>query len=198
MVDFRGQTFVLIGISGSGKGVQGELLEKWFEQGGFSVLRVGLGEKGRELADKNSLLGGWTKEILERGDFFPNWLAFSLLVNAIDEELQNPEQVLIIDGAPRRLSEAGLIDEMFRDLSRSLPRAIYLEVTEDEARQRLVKRGRADDQSSEAISRRFALFNQETRPVLDYYGQRVIKINGSGIIEAVHQQIKQALESKND
>ena len=193
MSNFAGKTFIFLGISGSGKGIQTELLEKWLTGQGYSLLRVVLGDKGRQLAEKASLLGRWVNGILKRGGFFPSWLVFNLLLNTIDEELISPEQILIIDGGSRRLPEAKMIDELLQELGRSPAQPIYLEVSEDEARQRLTKRGRDDDQSPAAVNSRFDWFKKETLLVLDYYGNRLIKINGQQSIEAVHDAVKKAI-----
>lgn len=189
MENFQGQTFLLIGRSGSGKGVQGELLEKWLEGQGQFVLRLVTGNEARHLAEQDSVMGRWTKAVLDQGGVLPSWLPASLLISIIAERLIDPKQIILFDGSPRRVPEAQILDELMKDLSRPLPQAIYLEVSEEECRRRLIERARGDDKKLSAIESRLSWFKTETLPVFDYYGDRVIRISGQGTIEEIHANV---------
>ena len=71
---------------------------------------------------------------------------------------------------------------------------ILIDITEDEAITRLLKRARADD-TENSIRSRLQWFNTEAAPALDYFEKsgRLIKINGLGAVEDVFDRIKQAL-----
>jgi len=173
--------------------VQGELLEKYLRELGYAVLRLVMGDRGRQLAEQPTLIGRLTKEALARGDLFPTWLALSILVESIEDLLKDKNQILIIDGSPRRLPEAQLLDELMNDIGRSPVVPIYLEVSEEECRRRLQERGRGDDQSLANIEKRLSWFKTDVSPVLDYYGGRLLKVNGEETIEIVHDSLKNAI-----
>ena len=110
-------------------------------------------------------------------------------------ERVSPSHHIIADGTPRRLAEARLWDEIMIDAGRPLPVAIYITLTEHEARRRLLLRGRAVDDTPEAIRRRFAYFRREVLPVVAYFRRRrrLVTVNGDQPIPTVWRDIKRAL-----
>lgn len=199
-----GSTFGFIGRSGCGKGTQIKLLETFLRGEGYGVVCIGLGAFGRELAQKETVMGRWIKTIIEQGKQYPGWLASSLIVQAIFTLLENTNQILLLDGSPRRLREAQIMEEFMKDIGRSPVRLIHLDISEDEARKRLLNRGRADDIPS-AIEMRLKWFTTEVLPVIAYYenygsptsidGKRVITINSEQSISAVQEEIRQKLKT---
>lgn len=178
-----------IGRSGSGKGTQAKLLENFLTP----ALRVETGALFRKLAKEETPIGYWVRGILQKGGLPPGWLASFLWEQEIFSRL-TPEKHLIMDGAPRRREEAELLDRILPDFGRSLVRGIYIAVGESEARQRLLDRGRSDD-NEETIENRLTYFEKDVVPVLEYYRakKRFIEINGEQSVEAVHKDIIQAL-----
>lgn len=192
MANLAGSTFVFIGRPGSGKGTQSELFVEWLKSQGNDVVRLTIGDLGRALGKRETLIGKWVKGMLSEGAAFPSWLAFTLLVDELAEVLAKPEQVVVLDGAPRRLFEAKSLDELMAHLERSAPRAIYLDINESESRSRLASRKRADD-TEDAIDNRLAWFTSEVMPVMDYYDDRLIRVEGDSEIAAVQEKVRVAI-----
>lgn len=192
MADISGATFVFIGRSGCGKGTQAELLQKHLAEKGYDVLRLGTGDFARERAAKETLTGKWIKSILDAGGFFPDWLAGALMLEMIEPRLTMAGQVLLLDGSPRRMHEAQVLDEFMAHLKRPPVRAIYLDIGEDESRRRMLARGRSDDMEV-AITSRLSWFTAKVAPVLDYYGDRLISVSGEGVPEAISANIIESL-----
>ena len=71
---------------------------------------------------------------------------------------------------------------------------MLLDVNDDIAMQRLVKRGRDDDQES-TISTRFEVFHKKTDEVIEYFAKQglLLRINGNGTPEEVVDEIKEKL-----
>lgn len=178
MKNFTGQTFCFLGRSGSGKDTQGDLLHKTVELGGNNVVHISTGDEARNLKRRGTAVGSLIKRILDKGELFPDWLADSLWMCVIQNQLM-PGEVVILDGTPRRVGEARLLDEVMIALDRPLPVPIYLDVTEEEARRRLLARARADDKL-DVINKRLSWFQTDVLPILDFYGDRVVKIVGHG------------------
>lgn len=187
-MDYTGATFVFIGRSGCGKGTQAVLLQKYLEKKGCAVLRLGTGDCARLRAQKDTLTGHWIKSILDAGGFFPSWLASALMLEMIEPALVSREQIMLLDGSPRRMSEAQVLDEFTEYLCRPPVRPIYLDISEDESRSRLTARGRGDD-TADAIKNRLAWFTTEVVPVLNYYGNRLITVSGEGDVNAINAKI---------
>src|SRR3989344_6595809 len=187
-MDLKSSTFVFIGRSGCGKGTQAALLENYLKMQGCEVLRLGTGDFARKHAQKDTLTGKWIKSILKAGCFFPHWLAGALMVEMIEPRLITHEQVLLLDGSPRRMHEAEVLDDFMAHLKRQKVRAIHLDISEDESRKRLLARGRGDD-TEDAITSRLAWFKTQVMPVLDYYGDRLISVSGVGNPEDISASI---------
>ncbi len=192
MESLRGATVVFIGRPGSGKGTQSELLAVACRAAGLSAVRVTLGDVGRTLALKKTLIGEWVNKMMDAGEPFPSWLAFSLLVEALSGALTSADQVLILDGAPRRLFEAQALEELMKDIGRSTPRAVHLDISAEESRARLALRAREDDTES-GIAKRLAWFETEVAPVISYYATRCVEVAGTGDPKEIHQAIQTAL-----
>ncbi len=189
MPDLAGSTFVFIGRSGCGKGTQAALLETFLKEQGCETLRLGTGDFARSRAAKNTLTGKWIKEILDAGGFFPSWLAGALMLEMIEPELVSEGQVLLLDGSPRRLFEAQVLDEFMAHLHRPPVRPIHLDISAEECARRLTARGRGDD-TEEAIKNRLTWYETQVVPALGYYGDRLITVPAEGDIDAIQADLR--------
>ena len=70
---------------------------------------------------------------------------------------------------------------------------LLLEAPDEVLLERMLARGRADD-TAEAITRRLELYHSETKPLLDYYGELLVAIDGVGTVDEVQQRALAALE----
>ncbi len=184
-----GQTFAFLGISGSGKGTQAARLLRVLPKG----VNLSTGRTFRRAAKRSIRVGRFVKGIIERGGIMPYWAAAYVWLNAFFEHLQGDESI-VLDGAPRLVAEARMIDDFMHDVGRPAPVAIYLLLHEAEAMRRLLARRRSDDTPS-AIRRRFRWFKKHVRPVAAYYRRRgrLITINGDQPVPAVWRDIRKAL-----
>ena len=65
-------------------------------------------------------------------------------------------------------------------------------VSEDVVVERMLARGRADD-TEEVIRNRMSVYDTETAPLLEYYGDQVKTIDAVGDVQDVHQRVLSAL-----
>ncbi|MAF20761.1 MAG: hypothetical protein CMI55_03710 [Parcubacteria group bacterium] len=185
---------ILLGRSGSGKGTQAKLL---IEEFGLSY--ISSGKLLRARAQQDDFTGKNLKKVLDRGDRAPSFLIFQIwsqTISSMREKIN--KNGLVIDGSPRTLSEAELIDELLQWYQWLDIRVILLDISEQEAFDRLTKRYRSDDKP-EAIKERLAFYRKDVEPAIDHYEKqgRLIKINGEKPIEHVYHDIKQAINSEN-
>lgn len=187
------QTIIILGRSGSGKGTQAELLKKLLAP----CLYVYTGDLFRELTQTETVAGRNIKTVVESGGLPQEWLAAFLWQKKLVDGLISGGENVIMDGSPRRLDEAKEMDEVFEFLDRRNIKIILVDITEDEAVKRLLKRGRSDD-SEEAIRSRLAWFNTEALPAIEYYEKsgRLVRVDGMGTVEEIHDRIKNALGLK--
>lgn len=185
------RTILFIGISGSGKGTQAVRLARVLRPSYY----LEIGKHIRSSSGKPTLGGQRIAATTTRGELIPTWALIALLGHEFMARI-SPRVHVITDGVPRRLAEARMLDEIMGDTGRSLPLAIYLTLSEREARRRLIKRGRSVDDNPVAIRRRFKWFREEVRPVIGYYRRRgrLITINGDQSMEAVWRDVRRALK----
>ncbi len=194
-------TVIFIGRSGSGKGTQAKLLMDALASKDVarSVFYVETGAKfrefftsandervySRELASKITAAGGLQPE------FLTVWTWADLLLNGI-----RGNEHLVFDGTPRKIHEAQVLNSAVEFYGWQNPLVIHLDVDHTVAADRLVTRGRYDDQP-EIIQKRMGWFETDVMPILDYYRgnprYHVFDIDGGQGIEAVHQDIMKAL-----
>ncbi|MEK7121958.1 MAG: nucleoside monophosphate kinase, partial [Patescibacteria group bacterium] len=192
--------FIFIGRSGSGKGTQAELLKKHLEEknGPDSVLYVYTGAKLRELTgQKESLTARLVDEkVMKAGDKAPNFLAVWAWGSRFIQEMDEKRH-LILDGSPRTIMEAKMLDEAFLFYGRKKVFPLFIDVSEEEVTRRMKKRSRADD-TDERIKNRLAYYEEYVLPAVKYYRKesknKLIRIDGNPLDpELIHQNILKAV-----
>jgi len=187
------QVFLLMGRSGCGKGTQAKMLIKYLQDNNLGeTLYVYTGEKLRSFTEKEeNLAASLAKSKMKAGGLLPSFLAVWLWSGSLIEGVKENNNV-IMDGSPRTLLEAMMMDDAMEFYGRSNVVPIFLETSEEWSTQRLLGRGRSDD-SLKSIKERQAYFEKDVAPVIDYYDGRskykLMRINGEQSVEAVHQKI---------
>lgn len=195
------KTVIFIGPQGSGKGTQIVKLDEVLNEKDPTrqVIDIQTGRRFRAMAAKGE---GYTEQkvqkTLDTGVLQPLFLSTVLWGDAMKEHLDDTCHVLI-DGFPRVVAEAQVLESAFTFYERQAISIINLDTPEEVVRGRMVGRARPDD-TPESIEERLRWYREETLPVVDYYRNRadtdVFDIDGTKDIEAVHQDILQALELK--
>ncbi len=190
------KTFVLIGRSGCGKGTQSELLQKVLKEKDpdNSVFYLETGQEFRDFISGTGYSNQLAKTIQDKGglqpSFFAVWIWSNILIKNITEK-----QHLLIDGTPRKLSEAIIFTEAMKFYSRR-PNIIYLNVSRKWSEGRLAERHRSDDELS-VVKRRLDWFDSEVMPTVQYFENNLdvnfLDINGERSIEEIHQDIVNSL-----
>lgn len=189
-------TYIFIGKSGSGKGTQAELLKKYLESKNDQVFYLESGAKFREFVSQSGYTAKLANDLMKKGELQPAFLAVHIWSHLMIEQMDEAKH-LMIDGTPRKLAEAKILDEALKFYGRSNPKIIYVNVGDQWATDRLNGRGRADDQVLADIKKRLAWFSTDVVPALEYYkansDYQYLEINGEQTIEEVHQEIMNRL-----
>lgn len=193
-------TLIIMGRSGSGKGTQIELLKKAYhlQLSMEPILHFEPGNIFREIVKSGSYAGQKVKQATAAGKLVPDMVTNGLFVHEMVHNLKGEEQVLIFDGYPRSLDQAEMLDSVLKYYNRPRAVVLHVEVSEQEVRNRLAGRGRADDVDNTALNTRIEFYNNSVLPTIEFYRSHddydVIDIDGEGTIEDIQKSIIEALE----
>ena len=192
-------TVIFIGPQGSGKGTQIERLDKVIAEKDplRRVVDIQTGRRFRALAAKQETFAEKkVAKTLDSGQLQPDFLTHILWGQAMLDQL-DAKSHLFIDGFPRTVNQAYVLDEALEFFNRDNVHIINLDTPEEVVRKRMYERARADD-TDESIETRLRWYREDTLPVLEYYRQRphttVHDIDGTQSIDGVHEQIIKALK----
>lgn len=179
-----------LGKPGSGKGTQIKYLE---ENTGYKVIRTG--ELLRLRSKKEDYIGQKIEECLDKGALIPTPMVFLIWMPLLFDFQENKARGVIFDGNPRKLYEAQMLEEVFDMFDWSDISVIYLNISDQEAHERLSKRKRSDD-NKEDIMARLKWFQEEVVPVISYYESKgkLIQIDGERSIEEIKDDISKKIQ----
>jgi adenylate kinase len=83
----------------------------------------------------------------------------------------------ILNGYLRSLEQAQTLSRTLTARETSIDNVLNFQVCEDELLMRLKGRGRADD-TDEVIQIRLKVYREQTAPLLDYYGNKLVTTDG--------------------
>jgi adenylate kinase len=176
---------VLVGPPGAGKGTQAVALSDK-----LGVPHISTGELFRTHVSERTPLGEEAKRYLDSGELVPD----SVTNEMVRERLAEPdaEHGFLLDGFPRNTKQAEVLGRLLAESDQKLDAVIQLEVPEDVVVSRLLSRGRSDD-TEEVIRRRQQVYVSETAPLLEYYKDILIKVDGVGEVDEVSGRVLDAL-----
>jgi adenylate kinase len=184
---------LLVGPPGSGKGTQGSRLSQL-----LGAEHIAAGDLLRAEVAAGSDLGRHVAGLMARGDLVPDEIITQLVLPAVERAVAGDGYVL--DGFPRTVAQAVQARRVLSHDGARADAVIYLDLDRPELIRRIlaraVEQGRVDD-SEDVITNRLAVFDEATRPLIDYYTERglVHHIDGSGTEDQVTADILAVLDS---
>ena len=183
---------MLFGPPGAGKGVQSQLLTRRYQ-----LKHIAPGNIFREEIKKCTPLGGFLKNFLDNGDLVPEDLVLETVKQALEDARQSTQyQGVLFDGYPRSLEQAQALNEYLAFHQHQLHLVFCLHVDNEEIMRRLAIRskveGRTDDVEAKIVHR-LRLYETYSKPVLDYYQQETIHIDGARTIEEINRHIEEEI-----
>jgi adenylate kinase len=133
--------------------------------------------------------------LLDAGQLVPD----EITIPIVRDEIEAAKDGFVLDGYPRNLAQAEALDAMLAEIERPLDIVLLLELDDDVARGRMLKRaeieGRADD-TPEVIDRRLATYHEQTEPIVEHYlpTGKVVKVHAERTIDEVWAEIEAALD----
>lgn len=204
---------ILIAAPAAGKGT----ISKYIEDK-YNYKHISTGDLLREEVRKNTDIGIKIKPILEKGSLVGD----DIIEEVFSKELKKTKSNIILDGIPRTLNQAKMLDsldEMNDNIE--ITKVIDIDIDKDIAIERIESRlicescgsvynknmlkenvctkcggnliSRNDD-TRETFLDRYDTFVKQTKPVLDYYGDKVVTIYNNTSLENVYDSVDKVLK----
>ncbi len=170
----RYKAILLFGAPGSGKGTQGKILGSipgFFHNATGDIFRS---------LDLQSEMGRIFWEYAGAGKLVPDEITIRLWRQYIQgmemvHQFHPENELLVLDGLPRNLEQAQLIDDTIDVQKVIYLRCVDLSKMVERLRRRALRENRFDDANDEVIQRRLVEYEEKTRPVLDFYHDEKIE-----------------------
>lgn len=174
---------IIVGIQGSGKGTQSQKLADK-----YGMMHISTGNILRYHIENQTTIGKSYEEDYKNGILASDEILFKM----INEELRKKEvqkRGFILDGFPRTEAQLEWFSTRF-----FINKCIHLNITKKTAMERLIARGR-DDDNPKAIKKRVSDFIKKTSKIVDYYKkeEKILEVNGEQKEDDVFKEIETLL-----
>jgi adenylate kinase len=210
---------IFLGPPGAGKGTQArQAAARW------GVLQIATGDMLREAMAAGTELGRQAKRYYDAGDLVPDDVIIGLVAEALGRP--EAGKGFVLDGFPRTRAQAEALDRLLQERGLHLDRVLLFRVPEAELVHRLSGRRlcrecghthhlsfspparagvcdrcgselyqRKDDEEA-TVRRRFAVYERDTRPLVDYYRSRGLleEIPAEGTVDQVFDAVVRVME----
>jgi adenylate kinase len=180
---------VFLGPPGAGKGTQAQRLK-----GLLNIAHLSTGEMLRDAEEAGTELGHEAARYMNAGKLVPDDVVVGIVRDRLSEK--DCAHGCLFDGFPRTVPQAEALDRMLTECRMPLDLVIALDVEEPQLVDRLLNRGRPDD-DRETIRERFRQYRQLTQPLLEYYrGRKILQqIPAQGTPEEVFAKVHEAVDA---
>lgn len=163
---------LFLGAPGAGKGTQGAILGEVPR-----FYHLSSGDMFRQL-DTRTDVGRQFVEFSKRGELVPDELTIKLWASYMNDLVTmhkyKPDiDILVLDGIPRNVRQAEILAkhvEVHQVFHLSCPNR---EELARRMRKRALKEQRLDDASESVIQHRIRTYEDETKPILEFYGDEI-------------------------
>ena len=179
------QRLLFLGPPGAGKGTQAERLAAQ-----HGLMHLSTGDLLRAEVRAGSPLGKEAEAVMARGELVSDALVLAI----VRERLLQHSGGWLLDGFPRNLEQAESLDHLLAELGQAIEAAVLLELEDALLVQRMLGRGRADDDET-VIRNRLEVYQAQTAPLVAHYEQRGLlhRVDAAGEIEAITARVEAAL-----
>ncbi|MEM9444386.1 MAG: nucleoside monophosphate kinase [Verrucomicrobiota bacterium] len=189
------RAFLLFGAPGSGKGTQGKILGTI---PGF--FHMACGDVFRSM-NLSSEVGRAFLEYSSKGQLVPDDVTILLWSEYLEKMIAlgrfKPEiDHLVLDGIPRNVHQSEMLED-----SLEVKKVFHLSCPDraklvERLQRRALKENRIDDANKELIEERLKIYEDETKPVLEFYGNDlIVDIDASYFPYEVLRDILQFVET---
>lgn len=207
------ECIILIAAPAAGKGT----ISKYIEEK-YNFKHISTGDLLRKEIKNNTEIGKKINSLLEKGSLVDD----NIIKEVFENELRKSRKNIILDGFPRTINQAKMLDEIDKLYDKiKVSKVIYIDIDKNIAIDRIENRlicedcgcsynkkiitkdictrcggnliSRSDD-NEETFLDRYNTFLNETKPLLDYYGDKVVTIYNNTTLEDVYKSVDEILK----
>ena len=180
------QRLLFLGPPGAGKGTQSQRLAE-----AHHLLHLSTGDLLRAEVQGGTALGREAEAVMARGELVSDALVLAI----VRSRLTSHPGGWLLDGFPRNLAQAEALDSLLVELGQGIELVVLMELDDAVLIQRLLSRGRADD-NEDVIRHRLEVYRQQTSPLIEHYrSQGVLQaVEAAGTVEAIAERIGALLD----
>ena len=192
---------ILLASPGAGKGTLSDYIENKY---GYKHISAG------SLLRNEALVNKEIKDLIDNGVFVSDETVMDVLKRNINNEN------IILDGMPRNINQAKLLDSLFKENNIELEKVIFIDIDKEIAAKRVENRltcekckrvynktlinskecmicggnliSREDD-TKEVFENRYDTYLKETKPLVDYYKDKLVKIYNNDTLESLYNNL---------
>ena len=192
---------ILLASPGAGKGTTSDYIEKKY---GFKHISIG------SLLRNEALVNKEIKSLIDNGIFVSD----DTVIEVLNKYISNEN--IILDGMPRNINQAMVLDKLLKEKNIDLEKVIYIDIDKEIASKRIENRltcekckrvynkeltdskvcmicggnliSREDD-TKEVFEKRYDTYLKETKPLVDYYKDKLVRIYNNDTLESLYSNL---------
>lgn len=192
---------ILLASPGAGKGTASDYIENKY---GYKHISSG------SLLRNEALVNEEIKSLIDNGKFVSDELVMDVLKRNINSDN------IILDGIPRNLNQAKILDQFLKENNIDLDKVIFIDIDKEIAAKRVINRLTCDkckrvynkelidskecmicggnlitreDDTKEVFENRYDTYLKETKPLVDYYKDKLVKIYNNDTLESLYSNL---------
>ena len=171
------QRLLFLGPPGAGKGTQAQQLAS-----AHNLLHLSTGDLLRAEVAASTALGQEAEAVMARGELVSDALVLAIVRSRLEAQAASGGSGWLLDGFPRNQTQAETLGLLLDELKQPIELVVLMELDDAVLIQRLLSRGRADDNEA-VIRHRLEIYREQTAPLIRYYEERgllrAVEANGT-------------------
>jgi adenylate kinase len=183
------QRLLFLGPPGAGKGTQAQQLATR-----HGLLHLSTGDLLRAEVAAGTALGQEAAAVMARGELVSDALVLAIVRSRLEQQSEAGDSGWLLDGFPRNVAQADALSTLLEELGQQIELVVLMELDDGVLIQRLLSRGRADDNEA-VIRHRLEVYRQQTAPLITYYREAGLlqAVEADGTVDQIAARIERLL-----